>query len=89
MILNESEQVKGEVFKPTERIKLYVLEVKDTNKGPRITVSRTHPDLVKRLFESEVAQVKDGTASRSKRLPGRQVPELRLQCIPTTRMWIR
>ena len=60
-ILNESEQVKGEVFKPTERIKLYVLEVKDTNKGPRITVSRTHPDLVKRLFESEVAEVKDGT----------------------------
>ena len=52
-ILNESEQVKGEVFRPTERIKLYVLEVKDTNKGPRITVSRTHPDLVKRLFESE------------------------------------
>lgn len=60
-ILNESEQVKGEVFKQTERIKLYVLEVKDTNKGPRISVSRTHPDLVKRLFESEVAEVKDGT----------------------------
>lgn len=60
-ILNESEQVKGEVFRPTERIKLYVLEVKDTNKGPRITVSRTHPDLVKRLFESEVAEVRDGT----------------------------
>ena len=60
-ILNESEQVKGEVFKPTERVKLYVLEVKDTNKGPRITVSRTHPDLVKRLFESEVAEVRDGT----------------------------
>lgn len=60
-ILNESEQVKGEVFKPTERIKLYVVEVKETNKGPRITVSRTHPDLVKRLFESEVAEVRDGT----------------------------
>ncbi|MEG1145332.1 MAG: transcription termination factor NusA [Clostridium sp.] len=60
-ILNESEQVKGEVFQPTERIKLYVLEVKDTNKGPRISVSRTHPDLVKRLFESEIAEVRDGT----------------------------
>ena len=59
-ILNESEQVKGEAFKPTERIKLYVLEVKDTPKGPRISVSRTHPDLVKRLFEEEVAEVKDG-----------------------------
>ena len=60
-ILNESEQVKGEVFKPTERIKVYILEVKDTPKGPRISVSRTHPDLVKRLFESEVAEVRDGT----------------------------
>lgn len=60
-ILNETEMVKGEVFKATERIKVFVLEVKDTPKGPRISVSRTHPDLVKRLFESEVAEVKDGT----------------------------
>lgn len=59
-MLNENEQVKGEVFKPTERIKVYILEVKDTTKGPRIMVSRTHPELVKRLFESEVAEVKDG-----------------------------
>ena len=60
-ILSEQEQVKGEVFQPTERVKVYVLEVKDTPKGPRISVSRTHPDLVKRLFELEVAEVKDGT----------------------------
>ncbi len=60
-ILNEAEQVKGEVFQPTERIKLYILEVKDTPKGPRISVSRTHPDLVKRLFEAEVVEVRDGT----------------------------
>ena len=59
-MLNENEQVKGEVFRPTERIKVYILEVKDTTKGPRILVSRTHPELVKRLFESEVAEVKDG-----------------------------
>lgn len=59
-VLTESEQIKGEVFRPTERIKLYVLEVKDTTKGPRITVSRTHPELVKRLFEAEVTEVKDG-----------------------------
>ncbi len=59
-ILNENEQVKGEVFRPTERIKLYVLEVKETPKGPKILVSRTHPELVKRLFESEVTEVKDG-----------------------------
>ena len=60
-ILAENEQVKGETFKPTERIKVYILDVKDTPKGPRILVSRTHPGLVKRLFESEVAEVKDGT----------------------------
>lgn len=60
-ILTENEQVKGEVFRPTERIKLYILEVKDTPKGPKILVSRTHPELVKRLFESEVTEVKDGT----------------------------
>lgn len=60
-LLNESEQVKGEAFKPTERIKVYILEVKNTPKGPRIMVSRTHPELVKRLFESEVAEIADGT----------------------------
>lgn len=60
-LLNESEQVKGEVFKPTERIKVYILEVKNTPKGPRILVSRTHPELVKRLFEEEVTEIKDGT----------------------------
>ena len=60
-ILNESEKVKGETFRPTERVKVYVIEVKDTPKGPRVSVSRTHPDLVKRLFESEVAEVRDGT----------------------------
>ena len=59
-MLTENEQVKGEVFKPTERIKLYVVEVKNTTKGPKILVSRTHPELVKRLFEAEVAEVKDG-----------------------------
>lgn len=60
-VLNESEQVRGENFKPTERIKVYILEVKNTPKGPRILVSRTHPELVKRLFETEVTEIKDGT----------------------------
>ena len=60
-MLTENEQVKGEVFQPTERIKLYVVEVKKTTKGPKILVSRTHPELVKRLFESEVTEVRDGT----------------------------
>lgn len=60
-LLSENEQVKTEVLKPTERVKVYILEVKDTTKGPKILVSRTHPELVKRLFESEVTEVRDGT----------------------------
>ncbi|MCI8567041.1 MAG: transcription termination/antitermination protein NusA [Lachnospiraceae bacterium] len=60
-LLGENEQIRGENFRSNERIKVYILEVKDTPKGPRILVSRTHPELVKRLFEAEVAEVKDGT----------------------------
>lgn len=59
-LLTENEMVKGETYRPNERIKVYVLEVKDTPKGPKITVSRTHPELVKRLFEAEVAEVREG-----------------------------
>ena len=59
-MLTENEQVKGEVFKPTERIKLYVVEVKNTPRGPKILVSRTHPELVKRLFELEVPEIQTG-----------------------------
>ncbi|MBE5880894.1 MAG: transcription termination/antitermination protein NusA [Lachnospiraceae bacterium] len=60
-LLNENEQVKTEHFKPTDRIKVYIVEVKNTTKGARILVSRTHPELVKRLFEAEVAEIADGT----------------------------
>ena len=60
-LLMEKEQVPTEHFRPTERIKLYVLEVKDSNRGPKVLVSRTHPELVKKLFETEVAEIKDGT----------------------------
>ncbi|MDE6025363.1 MAG: transcription termination factor NusA [Lachnospiraceae bacterium] len=59
-VLNENEQVPGEIYRIGERIKLYVVEVKKTNKGFRILVSRTHPELVKRLFEKEVTEVADG-----------------------------
>lgn len=59
-VLLESEQVPGERFRPTEHIKLYVVDVKDTSKGPRITISRTHPEFVKRLFEEEVTEIQDG-----------------------------
>ena len=59
-MLNEKEQVPGEHLRPTDRIKVFILEVRTTNRGPRILVSRTHPDLVRRLFEQEVAEVRDG-----------------------------
>ena len=59
-LLNENEQVKTEHFQPTERLKVYVVDVKNSTKGPKILVSRTHPDLVRRLFEEEVTEVKDG-----------------------------
>ena len=59
-ILAESEQIKTETLKPNQRIKVYVLEVKNNPRGPRISVSRTHPDLVKKLFEQESSEVRDG-----------------------------
>ena len=59
-IMPENEQVKTENYRPTERIKVLILEVKDTPRGPHILVSRTHPDLVKRLFEAEVAEIQQG-----------------------------
>ncbi len=59
-VLTPQEQVPGEEFFPQEHIKLYVTEVKDTPRGPKIVVSRTHPELVKRLFESEVAEIQSG-----------------------------
>ena len=59
-ILSENEQIKGEVFRPTERVKVYILKVEEATRGPKISVSRTHPELVKRLFEAEVTEVKEG-----------------------------
>ena len=59
-VLAESEQVKGEELKLGDRLKVFLLEVKDNPKGPRISVSRTHPEFVKRLFESEVPEIRDG-----------------------------
>ena len=60
-ILAPNEQIPGEQYKFMDRIKVYVVEVKQTTKGPQIYVSRTHPELVKRLFEQEVPEVFDGT----------------------------
>ena len=60
-LLKPSEMIEGESYERGDRIKLYITEVKKTNRGPRITVSRTHPELVKRLFEKEVTEIADGT----------------------------
>ena len=60
-VLAPNEQIPGEQYKFMDRIKVYVVEVKQTTKGPQIFVSRTHPELVKRLFEQGVPEVFDGT----------------------------
>ncbi len=59
-ILAPNEQMQGEVYEQGDRIKTYILEVKKTTKGPQILLSRTHPDLVKRLFELEVPEIQEG-----------------------------
>ncbi|MDD6102936.1 MAG: transcription termination factor NusA [Clostridiales bacterium] len=60
-ILIDGEQIKGERFKHGDRVKVFVVDVKDHNKGPKITLSRTHPELVKKLFEMEVTEIENGT----------------------------
>ena len=60
-LLPDSETVPGERLKQGGRIKVFVIDVINTNKGAKITVSRSHPELVKRLFEAEVTEIKDGT----------------------------
>ena len=60
-VLPKSEQVGDEKLTEGDHIKVYVVDVKETEKGPRAMISRTHPDLVKRLFETEVPEIYDGT----------------------------
>jgi N utilization substance protein A len=60
-ILSANEQIKGEHYRPQQRLKVYVMDVKKTTKGPQVFLSRTHPGLVKRLFELEVPEIQDGT----------------------------
>ncbi|MEG0797579.1 MAG: transcription termination factor NusA [Acidaminococcaceae bacterium] len=59
-MLMPNEQIPGEVYQYHDRIKTYIVEVKKTSKGPQIMVSRTHPGLLKRLFELEVPEIHDG-----------------------------
>lgn len=59
--LPKSEQVPGEVLTEGQTIKVFIVDVKDSGKGPKILISRTHPGLVRRLFEQEVPEIFDGT----------------------------
>ncbi len=59
-VLTPQEQINGEIYRPGDRLKCYIVEVRKTTKGPQIMVSRTHPGLLKRLFELEVPEVHDG-----------------------------
>ena len=59
-ILSANERVKGEHFDVNERLKLYIIDVRKTNKGPQVYLSRSHPGLVKKLFELEVPEIQDG-----------------------------
>ena len=59
-LLSRSEQVPGEHFKEGDLIRVYVVEVRRSNRGPQVLVSRTHPALVKRLFELEVPEIQSG-----------------------------
>ena len=60
-ILPPSEQLASDVYEPQARMKFFVLEVKNSPRGPQVFVSRTHPSLIKRLFEAEVPEIFDGT----------------------------
>ncbi|MCQ2556476.1 MAG: transcription termination factor NusA [Ligilactobacillus sp.] len=60
-VLSRQDQIAGEEYKPHDRIKVYIYEVKNETKGPQVYVSRSHPDLLKRLFEQEIPEIYDGT----------------------------
>lgn len=60
-VLPKSEQIAGETVREGDHIKVYVVDVRETEKGPKAIISRTHPDLVKRMFETEVPEIYDGT----------------------------
>ena len=72
-VLPKSEQIAGETVREGDHIKVYVVDVRETEKGPKAIISRTHPDLVKRMFETEVPEIYDGRW-RSRPCPGRRAP---------------
>lgn len=60
-VLPKNEQVPGEVLVPDQQVKIYVVDVREGGKGPKILISRSHPGLIRRLFETEVPEIFDGT----------------------------
>ncbi|MDN2452345.1 transcription termination factor NusA [Lactobacillus sp. UCMA15818] len=60
-VLSHQDQIPGEEYKSHDRIKVYIYKVENTSKGPQVFVSRSHPDLLKRLFEQEIPEIFDGT----------------------------
>ena len=60
-VLSKRDQIEDETYNSHDRIKVYVSKVEDSTKGPQVFVSRTHPNLIKRLFEQEVPEIYDGT----------------------------
>jgi len=62
-VLPPTEQVPSEPYRPNDRLKVYIVEVRNTSKGPQVLVSRTHPTLIRRLFELEVPEITDGTVT--------------------------
>ena len=60
-VLTQNEQVSGETLTEGQMVKVYLVEVRRTTRGPQVLISRTHPGLVKRLFELEVPEIYDGT----------------------------
>src|SRR2546422_2420306 len=63
-ILPEREQIPGERYNPGDRVRAYVLEVRRTAKGPQISLSRTHPGYLARLFETEIPEIQEGIVDR-------------------------
>ena len=86
--LSQKEQVPNERFEVNDRIKVYIMDVKKSTKGPQIFLSRSHPGLVKRLFELEVPEIEDGIVE-IKSIAREADPERKLPSGPKMKMLIR
>ena len=85
--LAPAEQVRGEVLHEGDRLKVYVVEVRRSSRGPQVLISRTHPGLVKRLFELEVPEIYDGTVEIKLHRPGGGQPHQAGRLVRRPRTW--